>query len=278
VFNWPLPSQQQLADYYQRHYRLQYKGVSQPKLKHHYRYARRIIDQVRANPEPYHTAHTVLDVGAGSGEFCALMQQLGKQVTALEPTTSYADYMRQRFGLEVHNGMLQDFSTEQRFDLVRISHVLEHMRDPVAVLIQLRGLLSEGGLLLVEVPDFRDYCRSKSRGNIFHFGHIFNFDSTTLTLVAALAGFEVAYRSSATSLYLRPCKPRSITTDPRNAERNFAAFSAHLGSQGDRPSRLAKLKGKLQRLLAERRALRHFHSPQHIIERLAKDIQPLIQR
>jgi len=77
-------------------------------------------------------------------------------------------------------------------DLVRLNHVLEHLRDPVGALAVLREWLPKDGLLYVEVPDIEVYCRAKSRGGMFHYGHIYNFNPWTLRAAAGLAGLVEA--------------------------------------------------------------------------------------
>ena len=50
--------------------------------------------------------------------------------------------------------------------------------------------LRSDGVLYVEVPNIETYCREKSRGNMFHWGHIYNFNPWTLRAAAGLAGLH----------------------------------------------------------------------------------------
>ena len=54
----------------------------------------------------------------------------------------------------------------------------------------IRDWLAPEGVLYVEVPNIEEDCRVKSRGNLFHYGHIWNFNPWTLRAVAGLAGLE----------------------------------------------------------------------------------------
>lgn len=76
------------------------------------------------------------------------------------------------------------------FDLIRLNRVLEHLNDPVKYLTMISNWLKPGGVLYVEAPNIETYCRTKSKGGLFHYGHIFNYSPSTLRAVAALAGLK----------------------------------------------------------------------------------------
>lgn len=51
-------------------------------------------------------------------------------------------------------GRVEDFKTEQRYDLILLLNLIEHVDNPLAVLEHLRALLSEGGRILVKTPNW----------------------------------------------------------------------------------------------------------------------------
>ncbi|MBL8960563.1 MAG: class I SAM-dependent methyltransferase [Gemmatimonadetes bacterium] len=96
----------------------------------------------------------ILDVGAGFGH---ILHRLGERfpgaaLHAHELSEPCVAHLR-GIGVAVHDGALAEVvSKAGPFDIVVLSHVLEHLRDPVGVLRLLGGNLSAGGLLSVEVP------------------------------------------------------------------------------------------------------------------------------
>ena len=139
----------------------------------------------------FEPAGRVLDVGAGSGEFVFLMRALGKEAVGVEPNRGYSAWCREELGLDVRTAHLEPgLFGAGSFDLIRLNHVLEHLNDPVKYLAIVRTWLAPGGVIQVEVPNIEEDCRVKSRGNIFHYGHIWNFNPWTLRAVAGLAGLE----------------------------------------------------------------------------------------
>lgn len=236
VRNDPVPSDEELAKFYAEDYRIAYKGAAKPSRRQVVRNFRRAAGYVRTFRDVLEPAAQVLDVGAGSGEFAHLMTRLGKTVKGIEPNFGYSAYCREALGLDVHTAHLSpDLFTPEQFDLIRLNHVLEHLNDPIAYLQQTANWLKTPGLLYIEVPNIEVYCREKSRGGMFHYAHIFNFNPWTLRTCAGLAGLteapETAERTSgSTGVFFRrdDSVVQSISTEnPHNAERVREMISAH---------------------------------------------------
>lgn len=136
-----------------------------------------------------------LDLGSGSGEFLFLARAMGAEAEGIEPHDGYCTYSRETLGLPVRQATLAAAGyAAQSFDLIRLSHVLEHMRNPLDRLCRLRKWLRPAGVLYVEVPDIAAEARNRLRGRLFHYGHINNFDSVTLRALAGKAGLtELAH-------------------------------------------------------------------------------------
>ena len=97
----------------------------------------------------------LLDVGCGNGSFLAKMQRLGWDVVGVETDPKAAGIARERFGLKVHVGDLTEAGfADQMFDALTMSHVLEHVPDPVHTLHECARLLKPGGKLVVVTPNW----------------------------------------------------------------------------------------------------------------------------
>ena len=236
VRNDPVPSDEELARFYADDYRIAYKGAAKPRRRQVVRNFRRVATYVRMFRDVLDPATQVLDVGAGSGEFAYLMTRLGKTVKGIEPNSRYAAYCREALELDVQTAHLSpDLFAPGQFDLIRLNHVLEHLNDPIKYLDQIACWLAPRGLLYIEVPNIEAYCREKSRGRMFHYAHIFNFNPWTLRTCAGLAGLteapETAQRTSGTTGAFFKCDAsatQSITTEnPPNAQHVRSMISAH---------------------------------------------------
>lgn len=187
VWSDPLPIE--TKKYYEKDYRLEYKGVFEPKLKHIYRAGMVALNRFRKIERLLFNEAKVLDVGSGGGEFIYLLSGLGYKATGIEPNIGYAEYSKREYGLNVITGFVQDASIPANsYDLITIWHVLEHTDNPFRVLCCLNTWLRDKGVLIVEVPNVEAVCQSPA--NRFHFAHLYNFNLKTLEKMGNKAGFS----------------------------------------------------------------------------------------
>lgn len=235
VRNDPVPGEAELEAFYRQDYRKEYKGAAEPRLRQVWRNLDRLNQHFAEYRDVYAKGGAWLDLGSGSGEFAFLAKRLGAAVTAVEPNEDYAAYCRSKLDLEVTTGRMEDCGFGPgSFDLIRLSHVLEHLRDPVASLERLRGWLKPGGMIYIEVPDIEADARNKLRGRLFHYGHIFNYNPVTLRHVAGRAGLvevqATAGRSAGrTAAFFVAGEGGLVPTEAliRNADRIRAEMGAH---------------------------------------------------
>lgn len=189
ITNDPIPTDEELAAFYRSDYRTDYKGAAEPRLRQVWRNFGRLETHIAANRDIYGGRVKCLDLGSGSGEFMYLARALGLDCIGIEPNIGYAAYSRDKLGLDVRMQTLEETDfPEGSFNLIRLSHVLEHMREPVRSLKVLRRWLKPDGVAYIEVPNIEAEAERKMRGSLFHYGHVFNFNPFTLRLAAGLAG------------------------------------------------------------------------------------------
>jgi SAM-dependent methyltransferase len=110
-----------------------------------------------------------------------------------------ADFVRRRCGVDVVHGSIDDARfPDASFDVVHMSHVLEHLADPLGNLRTIGRLLRPGGCLIVEVPNEFDnlYTWVRLRSATAHAydvpsTHLWFFTPASLARVIRSAGFAV---------------------------------------------------------------------------------------
>ncbi len=224
VFNQPIPTDDELAKFYSQDYRKEYKGSFRPRGRQIIRNFRRVSNHISCFSDIFANAKNILDVGAGSGEFVFAMSYMGKNACGIEPNKEYAEYCRSQLHIDISTLAILDATfPKDSFDFINISHVVEHLNDPVRYLSMLSQWLQEDGILYVDVPNIYSYTKMKSKGNMFHYGHIFNFSPWTLRSVCALAGFvecaNTAERcAESTGVFFEKTNKTFITKDALNRE------------------------------------------------------------
>jgi SAM-dependent methyltransferase len=97
---------------------------------------------------------SVLDVGGGTGEVSSIFVRHGASGTVVDPDATSIEVAQKR-GLEGFVGRIEDFETDRRFDLVLMLNLIEHVDDPIGVLRRAGELVSPGGLVWLQTPNFR---------------------------------------------------------------------------------------------------------------------------
>ena len=137
---------------------------------------------------------SVLDIGAGAGEFLYLMREKGWQTTGVEPSPVTSRYAREAFGLEVLTGTLPEvvFSPES-FDLITLWDVLEHLPDPLDVMKKVASLLKESGKVVFSTPNIEGlparWFKNAWYTNVPR--HLYFFSPGTLQLLLQQSGLEL---------------------------------------------------------------------------------------
>jgi SAM-dependent methyltransferase len=98
---------------------------------------------------------SLLDIGAGSGDFVAVAVQNGFQAVGVEPTPRSCEFAEEKFGVKVYNGVLESCAElkGKKFDVITLFHVFEHVEQPHELLENLKLFLNDGGIIYIEVPN-----------------------------------------------------------------------------------------------------------------------------
>lgn len=144
-------------------------------------------------------AERVLDIGCGTGEFLSFAEERGYDAVGVEPSGRLADAAREK-DLEVYDGTVEAFVDEhdQRFDLITLFNVLEHVPNPAEVFQAVRSLLTDDGVVVVKVPNEFNPLQvaAKELLDLEHWWitaptHIYYFDFESLGTLMTDLGFDV---------------------------------------------------------------------------------------
>lgn len=155
VFASPMPSDAELAAYNASYFETAHGGepTSPVALAFHSAINRlRVghVDQYLGRNDI--SVRSVLEIGPGAGHFARhwMDRHQGTEYHGIESDVSLRSSLR-KIGVQVHEGP-EDMIGEPAFDLVVMSHVLEHTADPYGFLRAMTARLRHGGALFIEVP------------------------------------------------------------------------------------------------------------------------------
>lgn len=133
----------------------------------------------------------LLDVGAGLGVFPAAMKPRGWHVTALEPDARTLAHLRTVAGVETLDLPLLEAATTglAPFDIITFNKVLEHVQDPVELLMAAKALLLHDGIVYMELPDVAAACEGPGREEFF-IEHHHVFSPASAGMLAVRSGFR----------------------------------------------------------------------------------------
>jgi len=200
VYTTPRPTGEELASFYSGQYFVggdhrfgyeDYGGCSLGALN-----AERMWNLLRLwEPAINEVSHSLLDVGCATGEFARAALNAGWQASGVEPSAE-ARKQASRGGVVTYDALSD---VRGSYGLITMFQVLEHMVDPLIALSGARRLIAEGGLLVIEVPQWGSLGR-RLRGarwsQLRPPEHITFFERRSLTIALSHSGWKVQRLSS----------------------------------------------------------------------------------
>ena len=133
-----------------------FEGLSQVEDRHFWFRARNhviatLVSQIAADMAP---GFRVLEAGCGTGNVLRVLEQACSRgmVIGMDMFSKGLYYARQRTSCHLIQGDVNAPPFAKQFDLICLFDVLEHLPDDIQVLVNLRRMLSQDGVLLLTVP------------------------------------------------------------------------------------------------------------------------------
>lgn len=123
------------------------------------------------------SVNNALDIGCGSGVYLKALNQYYPKMSL----SGYDVSVHNKKDIEVIQGVKYFYSGDlkdinEKYDLIILSHVLEHVSSPVDFLNVIKGLLSEHGRLIIQVPNVVE-----NPIDLFVYDHVSHFSIDVLS-------------------------------------------------------------------------------------------------
>lgn len=151
-----------------------------------YARARSVKSFLKKMPQP-----VVIDVGCGNGSLMLELRKRGFEAFGTEVAPP------EHFKTEALLFVRQIDFKEKVFpsgyaDAVMFWHVLEHLLDPLLYLVEAERVLKKGGLVIIEVPNFKSWQARLFKANWLHLDaprHVLHFSPESIILLLQMSGF-----------------------------------------------------------------------------------------
>ncbi len=148
---------------------------------------------------------SIIDIGCGNAGLLYLARKEGWQVRGMELTETAAKNVFDDQGIDVivANFLEYDNPATERYDVVVLCHVLEHLPDSILAMSKIGSLLKPNGLALLEFPNTRSVSymtkrvlknrglRNKKYSEDWRPGHCNEFCRESFEYLLKKTGFEL---------------------------------------------------------------------------------------
>ena len=102
-----------------------------------------------------HKSISVLDVGGGSGWLLDEIKELDERVelTQVVDLDSNAKQIALQKGHKFFHGKIEEFTSKEKFDIVILLNLIEHVKNPLLVLEKIKDVLKKEGKILIKTPN-----------------------------------------------------------------------------------------------------------------------------
>lgn len=158
-FTNPRPEDEKLGDYYKSEDYISHSNTNKGIISKLYKSVRNYTLKKKLNLiSNYVSRGTILDYGCGTGMFLKVCQDAGWKSFGMEPDKG-ARKIASEMGLNTFSDKerIQTYIGAEKFDIITLWHVLEHVTDLEKTLNFFKEKLNQNGALIIAVPNYTSY-------------------------------------------------------------------------------------------------------------------------
>lgn len=131
----------------------------------------------------------ILEIGSGHGEALIEFEKLNFKVTGIEPDLKNVTHLKKLLKKsKIIQSNIEDFNIDEKFDLIWMSHVFEHLPDPISFLKNIQKNMNSDSILFIEVPsvtkknDYRHFTSAP---------HAYNYSGNSIENLLQKTGYKI---------------------------------------------------------------------------------------
>ena len=189
-------SQKQLDDILKKFYEKDYWDIARNEglddsHSNHYSVGRKriFLSQIKYVKKFLTKNSKVLEIGSGHGETLIELEKLNFQTTGIEPDLKNVEHLRKILKKsKIIQSNIENLDIDEKFDFIWMSHVFEHLSDPISFLNNIKKNTNKNYFLFIEVPN----VTKKNDWRTFTVvPHAYNYSGTALQNILQKTGYKI---------------------------------------------------------------------------------------
>ena len=134
----------------------------------------------------------MLDIGCSFGESMMFFEKKGWKTIGIDICETSVNWAKDQ-GLNCIFTSIEKYTPDKKFDIILMSHVLEHIGDPVAALKRIKKWLKPGGIIHIRVPNIESRLLNNKiffLGDLSPFQHLYYFSPNNINLLLNKVGLK----------------------------------------------------------------------------------------
>jgi len=191
----PRPSQQEIKEKYSAEYHIKRLLEEEPKTtKEIEEGINKNIGRAEEIVSQFGNKGKLLDIGCGAGFFIACLRRYGWDVSGIDISEWATEFARKKLKLNVFTGTVEDIQYNEKFDIITMYHILEHLPNSSRSLKKVSEIITNDGVLIIKGPNLGSFDRVWHGNNWYGFSdksHLYYFTPNTYQMILERAGFSV---------------------------------------------------------------------------------------
>lgn len=141
--------------------------------------------------------NNICDVGCGEGLFLKALKDCGyKNIIGIEPSMKISEFAKEN-ELDIRNEAIENidnsFFRENNIKMITMLHVIEHLKNPLDLMMNIFKGLEKGGRLIIETPNMDSYLLKKLnyQYDLIYFEHLYYFNKKNIIRFLEKIGFKI---------------------------------------------------------------------------------------
>lgn len=132
----------------------------------------------------------ICEIGAFDGLLLSLFKKNNNNVFGYELNDDARVYAKKKYDIDLKENFLE---SKSKYDIIILSHVIEHFREPKEILIKIKSMLKENGFIYIEVPNspMTNECSYNMLMRYLNTEHIVNFNMDNLIKFVESADLKI---------------------------------------------------------------------------------------